>query len=88
MKLEEKQLIYPNKENIASIEIQSVDQMFEKFTLEAIFKKEITQTTSTRDVTNLFTTIFYGSVLTAHIQQMENLKFFFRKNIELVAKGF
>ncbi|MBX2943833.1 MAG: TetR/AcrR family transcriptional regulator [Cyclobacteriaceae bacterium] len=88
VKLEEKQLIYPNKENIASIEIQSVDQMFEKFTLEAIFKKEITQTTSTRDVTNLFTTIFYGSVLTAHIQQMENLKFFFRKNIELVAKGF
>lgn len=88
VKLEEKQLLYPNKGNISSIEIQSVDQMFEKFTLEAIFKKEITQTTSTRDITNLLTTIFYGSVLTAHIQQITNLKFFFRKNVELIAKGF
>jgi len=88
VKLEEKKLLYPNKENISTIEIQSVDQMFEKFTLEAIFKKEITKSGSTRDITNLLTTIFYGSVLTAHIQQISNLKFFFRKNVDLVAKGF
>lgn len=88
VKLEEKQLLYPNKDNISSVEIHSVDQMFERFTLEAIFKKEITKTASTRDITNLLTTIFYGSVLTAHIQQIGNLKFFFRKNVELVAKGF
>ncbi|HRK54902.1 MAG TPA: TetR/AcrR family transcriptional regulator [Cyclobacteriaceae bacterium] len=88
VKLEERQLLYPNKENISSIDIQSVDQMFEKFTLEAIFKKEITKTTSTKDITNLFTTVFYGSVLTAHVLQMSNLKFFFRKNVELIAKGF
>lgn len=88
VKLEEKQLLYPNKENISSIDIQSVDQMFEKFTLEAIFKKEITKTTSTRDISNLFTTVFYGSVLTAHVLQMDHLKFFFRKNVELIAKGF
>lgn len=88
VKLEEKKFIYPEKENISTIEIQSVDQMFEKFTLEAIFKKEITKTASTRDITNLLTTIFYGSVLTAHIQQISNLKFFFKKNVELIAKGF
>ena len=87
VKLEEKMLIYPDKKNVGSIDIQSVDQMFEKFTLEAIFKKEITKTASTRDTTNLLTTIFYGSVVTAHIQQIGNLKFFFRKNVELVIKG-
>lgn len=87
VKLEEKQLLYPNMENISGIDIQSVDQMFEKFTLEAIFKKEITKSASTRDISHLFTTVFYGSVLTAHIQQIGNLKFFFRKNVELVAKG-
>ena len=88
VKVEQKKLLYPNKEDIASVEIQSVDQMFEKFTLEAIFKKEITKTTSTRDITNLLNALFYGSVITAHAQQLENLKFFFRKNLELVAKGF
>lgn len=87
VKLEEKQLLYPDIKDIASIEIQSVDQMFEKFTLEAIFKKEITKTTSTRDVTNLFTTLMYGSVITAHIQQITQLRFFFRRNIESVVRG-
>ncbi|MEQ8423312.1 MAG: TetR/AcrR family transcriptional regulator [Cyclobacteriaceae bacterium] len=87
VKLEEKKLIYPTKENINTIDIQSVDQMFEKFTLEAIFKKEFAKSATTRDITNLLTTIFYGSVLTAHIQQISNLKFFFRKNVELVTKG-
>lgn len=88
VKLEEKKILYPDKADISTIDIQSVDQMFEKFTLEAIFKKEITKTASTRDITNLLTTIFYGSVLTAHIQQNTNLKFFFRKNVELIGKGF
>ncbi|HRW99364.1 MAG TPA: TetR/AcrR family transcriptional regulator [Cyclobacteriaceae bacterium] len=87
VKVEEKKFLYPDKPDIASIDIQSVDQMFEKFTLEAIFKKEITKSASTRDITHLLTTIFYGSVVTAHIQQISNLKFFFRKNVELVTKG-
>lgn len=87
VKVEEKKLLYPGKQDIATIDIQSVDQMFEKFTLESIFKKEITKSGSTRDITNLLTTIFYGSVVTAHIQQISNLKFFFRKNVELVTKG-
>jgi AcrR family transcriptional regulator len=87
VKAEEKKLIYPNLPEVASIDIQSVDQMFEKFALETIFKKEVTRTTSTRDVTNILTTIFYGSVLTAHINQMNNLKFFFRRNVELALKG-
>jgi hypothetical protein len=74
-------------QDIHTIEIQSVDQLFEKFTLEAIFKKEITKTTSTRDVTNMLTTMFYGSVVTAHINQQTNLKFFFRRNVDLFLKG-
>ncbi len=87
VKVEEKKLLFPEMPDIHTIEIQSVDQMFEKFALEAIFKKEITKTTSTRDVTNIHTTIFYGSVVTAHINQQTNLKFFFRRNVELLLKG-
>ncbi|MBS1490722.1 MAG: helix-turn-helix transcriptional regulator [Bacteroidetes bacterium] len=87
VKAEEKKLLFPEVENIKSIEIQSVDQLFEKFSLEAIFKKEITKTSSTRDIAQLLIAVFYGSVVTAHINQITPLKLFFRKNIEFVLKG-
>lgn len=87
VKAEEKKLIFPEIKDIHLVEIQSLDQMFEKFTLEAIFKKEVTKTASTRDLTNLLNTIFYGSVVTAHMQQLNPVKFFFRRNLEMVLKG-
>src|SRR6478736_2223251 len=87
VKVEEKKFLFPDISDIQTVEIQSIDQMFEKFMLEAIFKKEVTKTGSTRDMTNLFTTILYGSVVTAHINQISPLKFFFRKNVELAMKG-
>ncbi len=87
VKAEEKKLLFPTVENIQAIEIQSVDQMMEKFSLEAIFKKEITATSSTRDITQLLISVFYGSVLTAHTNQLSPLKIFFRKNLELTLRG-
>lgn len=87
VKVEEKRVLFPDHADIASIEIQSVDQMIEKFTLEAIFKKEITKTTSTRDITNLLCSIFYGGVVTAHINQLSPIKYFFKKNVEMALKG-
>ena len=87
VKAEEKKFLYPSVADVQTIEIQSIDQMFEKFALEAIFKKEITRATSTRDVTNLLTTVFYGSVVTSHINQISPLKMFLRRNVELALKG-
>lgn len=87
VKAEEKKLLFPDEKEILSIEIQSVDQMIEKFALEAIFKKEITKNTSTRDITNLLLSVFYGSLVTAHINQLSPLKIFFRKNLEILLRG-
>jgi AcrR family transcriptional regulator len=87
VKPEEKKLLFTDIEDIVSVEILSLDQMLEKFTLEAIFKKEITKTTSTRDITNLFNTIFLGSILTAHLNQLSPLKLFFRRNLDNLVKG-
>jgi AcrR family transcriptional regulator len=87
LKAEEKRLLFPHIPNIASIEILSVDQMLESFVLEAIFKKEITKTSSTRDVTNLLTTVFMGGVVTAHLHQVSAVKLFFRKNVDIVMRG-
>jgi len=87
VKLEEKKFLFPEREDIQNIDIQSVDQMMEKFVLEAIFKKEITKTTATRDITNLLIALFHGSVITAHVNQLSQTKMYFRKNLELVLKG-
>ena len=87
VKVEEKKLLFPNHDDIAAIDIQSVDQMIEKFSLEAILKKEITKTTSTRDITNLLCTIFYGGVVTAHINQLSPIKYFFKRNVEMALRG-
>lgn len=87
MKPEEKKFLFPDVKDVQAIEILTLDQMFEKFALEAIFKKEITKSSSTRDLTNLFTSMFYGSILTAHLLQLDQLKFFFKRNIEMTLKG-
>jgi hypothetical protein len=87
VKPEEKKLLFPDTDDISSIEILSLDQMLEKFTLESIFRKEITKTSSTRDITNLFNTIFLGSIITAHLSQQSSLKLFFRRNMDNLMKG-
>jgi len=87
MKPEEKKLLFPDHKDITTVEILTLDQMFEKFSLEAIFRKEITKSSSTRDLTNLFTSLFYGTVLTAHMLQSDQLKFFFKRNVEMTLKG-
>jgi hypothetical protein len=87
VKPEEKKLLFPEVEDITSVEILSLDQMLEKFTLDALLRKEITKTSSTRDITSLFMTIFLGSVLTGHLNQQSPLKLFFRRNMDNLMKG-
>lgn len=87
LKVEEKTLLFPEIKDIHSVEIQSVDQMIEKFSLEAIFKKEITKTTATRDITNHLLSLFYGSIVTVNINQISPVKNFLRKNLDLFVKG-
>ncbi len=87
LKVEEKRLLFPEVSDVHTIDIQSVDQMFEKFALEAVFKKEITKTSSTRDITNILTTLFFGCVVTLQLNQVSPSKQFIRRNVELIAKG-
>jgi AcrR family transcriptional regulator len=87
VKPEEKKLLFTEVDDISTVEILSLDQMLEKFTLEAIMKKEITKTSSTRDITNLLNTIFLGSIITAHMSQQSPLKLFFRRNLDNLMKG-
>lgn len=87
LKPEEKKLLFKDVESIQAVEILSLDQMIEKCVLEAIFKKEITKTVNTRDITNLILSTFLGAIITAHINQVSPLKQFFKRNLELMLKG-
>lgn len=87
LKVEEKQLLYHDREDMETMEIMSIEQMIEKAVLESIFKKEITKTNSTREVTHLLTATLLGSVLAAHLNQQSSLKLLLHKNVELIMKG-
>jgi AcrR family transcriptional regulator len=87
IKAEEKKLVFPEVVNITSIEILSLEQMIEKFALEAIFKKEITRSINTRDITSLTLSVFLGGIVVAHITHQTPLKIFFRRNVELMLKA-
>ncbi len=87
VKSDEKKFLFPNHQGITSIEIHSLEQMLEKFILEAIFKKEITKTTSTREITNLLTTLFMGGIVTAHLRQISPVKSFFRRSVDSLIRG-
>lgn len=87
VKPEEKVFLFPDQSEIHTVEILSLEQMLEKFTLEAIFRKEITKASGTKDITNLLMAVLLGSIVTAHINQISPQRFFFRKNIDLLLKG-
>jgi len=87
LKAEEKVLLFPHIPDIASFKTQTIEQMIETFVLEAIFKKEITKMSNTRDVTILLTTVFMGGIITAHSHQLSSTKLFFRRNVDIVLRG-
>jgi AcrR family transcriptional regulator len=87
VKPEEKKLLFPHVPNAIAIEIQSLEQLIEKFALEAILRKEIVKTSSTRDIANLFTTVFMGGIITAYLHQVTPVKSIFRRHVDWVMKG-
>lgn len=76
VKMEEKKLYFRDSPDIASIEMLSLDQMFEKFSLEAIFKKEMTKSFNTRDITNLLLALFSAASSPATSITLARLKCF------------
>jgi len=82
----EREMLYPNEEAVKKVDLLSIHQMIEKFLLEAIFKKEIVGVSDTKDISNLFFALIYGSVVTAHLRQINSLRLFFKQNVETVLK--
>jgi len=87
VKPEEKSILFPDVPDSESIEIKGLDQWIEGFVLEAIFRKEITKNTATREMAQLIHSLLLGAILTAHLQQISPLKIFFRKILDMTVRG-
>ena len=80
----ERRLLYPDIEDLSGIEILSLDQMFERFVLEAIFKKQITKNSNTKELTHLLVAILFGSIITSQMQNFTPVKLLFKRNAETI----
>lgn len=87
LKAEEKKLLFPEVADIHNVEIMSIEQLFEKFALEGVFKKEFTKTSNTREITQLLMTLFFGSLVTLQLTQVSPTKPFMRRMVEFAVKG-
>jgi AcrR family transcriptional regulator len=84
VKKAEREALYPELEGLGDIEILSLEQLLEKFSLEAIFKKQITKNSNTQDLTSLFMMVFYGTLMTCHRQKRVPVKVLFRQNLRIL----
>jgi AcrR family transcriptional regulator len=84
VKKAEREVLYPQMEGLSDIEILSLEQLLEKFALEAIFKKQITKTSNTQDLTSLFMMLFYGTLMTCHRQKRVPVKVLFKQNLRIL----
>ncbi|MEO1050687.1 MAG: TetR/AcrR family transcriptional regulator [Bacteroidota bacterium] len=88
VKHEERMMLCPGLSKDDKVEILSIDQMLEKFVLEAILNKEITKTCNTKELSDLFMTMLFGTALNVHMQRLSPMKLVFRKNLGILIYSF
>ena len=82
LKLIERQMLYPDVEKILEVDVLSMDQLFENFLLEAIFNKDITKTSDTKQLVLLLDSLLFGTIMMVHMQQSEFPSIIFKHNVE------
>ncbi|MGM0580399.1 MAG: TetR/AcrR family transcriptional regulator [Bacteroidota bacterium] len=87
IKKAEKQLLFPNYDDIMEMEVLAFDKLLEKYLLEAIFQTEITKSSDVNDMVSMLLTTTYGSILVAKMKQLP-VKALLRKNIYAILETF
>lgn len=87
LKLPERQLLSTGRLGLKELDVLSIPQLMEKFLLEAIMDHELRNVGNTRDLSLLFLSLFYGTMLARHNRSMESIQSDFRRNIEFVLGG-
>ncbi len=87
LKPSERTLIFPDEPDILNYELLSVPQMLEKYLLEAVFKGEIKSSSDTKELSHMFLSLLYGSIVTCHLRQTDSLHILLKRNLEYLIKG-
>ncbi len=85
--VEEKKLLFPDYELVEKVEIKSLHQLLEGFLLDAIFHKEITHMSNTRELAQVFISALFGGLLAIHTENIKPAKIFYKKQIDLLVKA-
>ncbi len=86
LKTVEREILHPSMVE-EKVEILSLQQMMEKFLLEAVFKSQITTRSDTKELAMVFMTLMYGSIVMAHLRQVSPINVLFKANINNLLKG-
>ena len=73
--------------DLENVEIQSLNQLVESFVLEAIFNRQITKRSDTKEIANLLLSVIYGTFITAHLNQINPIKGYMKSNLDMVLAG-
>ena len=87
LKTVEREILHPSLISDDKVEILSLQQMMEKFLLEAVFKSQITTRSDTKELALVFMTLMYGSIVMAHLRQVSPINVLFKRNINNLLKG-
>ena len=82
----ERQLIFNGKDDVTHYDLLSLPQLLEKHLLEAVFEGKI-NSADTKELTHTFMSMFYGTVLTAHLRQVESMQLLMNRNLSLLVKS-
>ncbi|MEM9390835.1 MAG: TetR/AcrR family transcriptional regulator [Bacteroidota bacterium] len=86
LKMAERIQLY-SAEELEDVEIRSLHQLVENFVLEAIFNAEITKRSDTKEIANLFLSVMYGTLVTAHLNQIAPIKIYMKRNLDLALEA-
>ena len=83
----ERSLMFPEIENVLDFELLSIPQMFEKYLLEAVFLNQIQRNRDTKELSHLFLSTLYGSIITCHLRQVDSINVLMKRNVDVLIKG-
>lgn len=83
----ERKLLFPEVDNINEYDVLSLPQLFENYLLEAVFNNQIKKNSDIKALAYLFQTTLYGSIITAHLRQIDSLQVLFKRNVDILLNG-
>jgi AcrR family transcriptional regulator len=82
--IEERKILFPEEDDLASIDILPIEQILLNYLIEAAKRGEIHPDKASISTVRLLITVFYGSALTAHMEDITKIRTVYLENLASV----